>query len=341
MTRAKKLVAGLLGLTLAGMLSIGQATGADKVVLLLDWLPYGKHAPLYAGVERGTFKAAGIDLNIQRGFGSSDTVKRIAAKEGSYGLADSGSIILGRARGAQVKMLGMFADKGLLVAYALKSSGIRKLSDLKGKTIGETPGGAALKMFPAVAAASGLKEGDWKILPMKPAAKNPSLLAKKVDAILTVHVIYPTLNTKAKQNGEELVPMLYRDNGLDIYSHAWFAHEGTISSKSDQTRRFMKALTQSIASMIQDPKAGMDIFLTKHPAISNRQAALGEWEISEDALVTESAKKNGLGYINPEKLKRTIETIDRYIKLKKPVQPKDVATNDFLPGIKPPAKKSM
>ncbi|MFQ5915105.1 MAG: hypothetical protein ACE5JS_18190 [Nitrospinota bacterium] len=36
----------------------------------------------------------------------------------------------------------------------------------------------------------------------------------------------------------------------------------------------------------------------------------------------------------------TTETIDRYIKLKKPVRPEEVFTNDFLPGIKPP-RKSM
>ncbi|MDP6482434.1 MAG: ABC transporter substrate-binding protein [Nitrospinota bacterium] len=338
--KATSVFAWLTGWVLAWVLTAAPAVAAEKVTLLLDWLPYGKHAPLWVGQERGIFRAAGIDLTIRRGFGSSDTVKRIASGDGDYGLADTGSIILGRARGAKIKMLGIFADKGLLVAYALKSSGIRTIADLKGKTIGEAVGGAALKMFPAVAATNGLKEGDWKILAMKPAAKNPSLLAKRVDAILTVHVIFPTVNAKAKQMGDELVPMLYRDNGLDIYSHGWFSQESHIASKPDQARRFMRALTESIAWVIGNPKAGMDIFLAKNLTISNREAALGEWNISEDALVTGTARRHGLGYIDLAKMKKTLETIDRYIKLKTPVRPEEVFTNEFLPGIKPPGKTS-
>ncbi|MFQ5694255.1 MAG: ABC transporter substrate-binding protein, partial [Nitrospinota bacterium] len=133
---------------------------------------------------------------------------------------------------------------------------------------------------------------------------------------------------------------LYRDNGLDIYSHGWFARESLITSKPDQVRRFMGALTESIRWMIQNPRAGMDIFLSKNPTISNREAALGEWKISEDALVTKTARRHGLGYIDLAKLRKTVETIDRYIQLKSPVRPPEVFTNEFLPGIKPPRKTS-
>ena len=338
MSRLIRLAA--LTFSVIGLLALrGPAESADKVLQLLDWLPYGKHAPLYLGVEKGVFKAAGIDLHIQRGFGSSNTTKRIAAGEGDYGLADSGSLILGRAAGAKVKILGMFADKSLLVAYSLKSSGIRRIADLKGKTIGWDAGGTSItKLFPAVAETNGLKAGDWKTLILKPAVKNPSLLSGKVDAILTVHVIYPTLNAKAKEQGDELVPMLFRDYGLDVYSHAWFTREKIADSMSDRTRRYMKALTQSIAMMMKDPGGGMDIFLAKNPTISNRNAALGEWRISEDALVTATAKKHGLGYVDGAKMKKTIDIIDEYVKLKNPVSPGEMYTNEFLPGIKPSAK---
>ncbi len=39
------------------------ARAEDKAVLQLDWLPTGEHAAYFAGLQRGFFHDAGIDLS--------------------------------------------------------------------------------------------------------------------------------------------------------------------------------------------------------------------------------------------------------------------------------------
>ena len=74
------------------------ALAEDKVVLQLDWLPTGEHAAYFAGLQRGFFRDAGIDLSITRGYGAGDTVNKVAAGAAKFGVADLGSVLAGRSQ---------------------------------------------------------------------------------------------------------------------------------------------------------------------------------------------------------------------------------------------------
>ena len=71
---------------------------AEKIIFAHDWVPYGKHAPFYVAAVKGYYKGVGLDVNVIRGHGSADTVKRVLAKEPKFGLADTPAVIIGRSR---------------------------------------------------------------------------------------------------------------------------------------------------------------------------------------------------------------------------------------------------
>jgi len=76
---------------------------ADAVSFRLNWYLGGLHVPFYYGKERGYYAAEGIDLTINEGRGSANTVQVVAAGSDTFGLADSSSVISTAARGADVK----------------------------------------------------------------------------------------------------------------------------------------------------------------------------------------------------------------------------------------------
>src|SRR4029078_9705491 len=51
------------------------ASAEDKASLRLNWYLGGLHAPFYYGKEQGFYKAEGIDLTINEGRGSANTVQ--------------------------------------------------------------------------------------------------------------------------------------------------------------------------------------------------------------------------------------------------------------------------
>src|SRR5262245_37920861 len=51
----------------------------EKINFLLDFTPYGKHAPFFAALDKGFWKDAGFDVTIIKGEGSATTISSYAA----------------------------------------------------------------------------------------------------------------------------------------------------------------------------------------------------------------------------------------------------------------------
>ena len=74
-----------------------KAPGADgdttATSLMLNWYPYGEHAPFYYGVQEGIFAEHGIDLTITAGQGSTKTAQAAGSNQTDFGWADTAAVM--------------------------------------------------------------------------------------------------------------------------------------------------------------------------------------------------------------------------------------------------------
>ena len=142
-----------------GMAALGAASivaltmfpvvAAESVSFALDWVVNGTHAGYFVAKEKGYYSDAGLDVTLARGFGSGDTVKRVASGTATFGLADTGAIIAARANeDVPVRIVAMIYDRASLGLIYLAESGIKKPKDLEGRAIGRSASGASVNMFP-------------------------------------------------------------------------------------------------------------------------------------------------------------------------------------------------
>jgi hypothetical protein len=91
-------------LTLAGVVIAvfaHPAAALDSVVFQANWLIQGENAYMVAGRDKGFYREEDIDLDIKRGFGSGDTVKKVVGRRHRrHGRGDAGD----RAREAAGQM---------------------------------------------------------------------------------------------------------------------------------------------------------------------------------------------------------------------------------------------
>jgi NitT/TauT family transport system substrate-binding protein len=106
------------------------------VKFALSWVPTGRDAGFHAALDRGYYKEEGLAVEILKGSGSGDTVRRVAGGSEEFGFADTATPVISRSRGTPVKVVAMIHDKSMDAVYFLKSSGIAKPKDLEGKKIG-------------------------------------------------------------------------------------------------------------------------------------------------------------------------------------------------------------
>src|SRR5438128_6801881 len=161
---------------LVGALS---ARGEDKASLRLNWYLGGLHAPFYYGKDQGFYKAEGIDLTINEGRGSANTVQAVAAGSDTFGLADSSSVILTASKGADVKSVMSLLNSTGFAVISLASAGIRTPKDLEGKRLAVSPGDPLGQLFQALAAVNRIDMSRIRMVQVDPAAKVVSVLEKK------------------------------------------------------------------------------------------------------------------------------------------------------------------
>ena len=102
---------------LALALGAGTAAAQTPVKFALDWKFEGPAAPYFVAIDKGYYKAEGLDVTIHQGNGSVEGINRVASGTYAFGFADINSLVKFRDNksNAPVKAVMMVYDTPVLV----------------------------------------------------------------------------------------------------------------------------------------------------------------------------------------------------------------------------------
>jgi NitT/TauT family transport system substrate-binding protein len=289
-----------------------QAKAKKKAVFVTDFGFNGRHSYYYVALEKGYYAAEGIDLKIERGGGSADAIKQVAAGRAQLGFADAATLVVSRGNDdVPVKMVAAIYQKPPQAIFALGASGIKTPKDLEGRTLADAAGSAVPAMFPAYAKAAGIdaKKVKWTVAD---SAALPTLLSTKRVAGIGQFTVGEPLLTKAVE-GKELTRLSYADAGLDYYGNGIIASEDVIQKDPDLVKAFVRATLKGMETAFANPDEAGQIFNKYHSEIDPDIAA------AETKLVADLAEAPGggsLGSIDPARVQSTIDVVSQAFDLK-------------------------
>jgi len=302
------------------------ALAQDAVTFRLNWYMGGLHVPFYYGKERGFYKKEGIDLTINEGRGSANTVQVVAAGSDTFGLADSSSVIATAARGAEVKSVMSLLNSTGFSVVSLASAGIKTPKDLEGKKFAVSPGDPLGQLFRALAAHNKLDMSKITFVQVDPAAKVVSVLEKRVEALLGGADDQYFL---IKYKGEEPAALRFADHGANIVGMTILTQEATIKNKADLVRRFVKATARSWEEAKENPEAAVDATMKVKPDL-NRNSQLDQLKVDIELMDSENAKgKTGFG--DQKDWEQTLAMLKQYRDVQTDKPWTAFHTNEFLP----------
>jgi NitT/TauT family transport system substrate-binding protein len=332
MKRARAIVLLVAAIALVGLTAEAQAPA--KVVFALNWFAVGDHAAYWVALDRGYYKARGLEVELQNSKGSGDSIAKVDSSRADVGLADAVVVIPRVAQGAKIKVVGAVFDLTPLNIWTRKDTGISKPKDLEGKLLAAPAGDAQRQLFPAFAKLNGVDESKVKWLSIEPAAKFVALSEKRADAVPDYTTGQPFWEKAVGK--DNLVRMPWSQYGFDTYSMSIMASEKTLNERPKVLRDFLAASYLGWRDVMQDPKGSLEIFKKRVPDID---LALIEpnMMLGLELMKTERYAKNGLGWMERAKMCRTVEIINSYMPdMPRKVGCDEVFTNEFLTKIEPP-----
>ena len=285
------------------------ALAQDKVKFQTDWIPSGEHAMYYGGLLKGIFAAEGLDVTITRGYGSGDTVTKMAANAFDFGIADISAVMTARARqGVPVKTIAVVYNESPHSLFVLKSSGISSFKGLEGKKIGITPGNSHKFYFPKVAERAGTDPNKITWVNMDGAAMAAQLIAKNLDAapFYSIHHYYQ--NKAAKAAGEEIIVLPFVEVGFKIYAASIVTTDKMIQEKPDLTKRMLTAIRKSFEFARDNPDEACKLHVQRIPEVQHDDC-MGSVRAVMKFVFNDHSQKLGWGKEDPERLAFTWKTV--------------------------------
>lgn len=299
---------GLAALALT-LLFGAQAVAQDKVRFQTDWIPSGEHAMYYGAWSKGIYAKHGIDITITRGYGSGDTVTKVASGAADFGVADIAAVMTARARtNVPVKTIAVLYNESPHSLFVLKSSGITNFKGLEGKKIGITPGNSHRFYFPEVAKKAGTDPNKLIWTNMDGAAMAAQLIAKNIDAAPFYSIHYYYINKAAVKAGEEILPLPFVEVGFKIYAASLITTDKMIQDKPDLVTRFLAATKEAFEWAAANPEEACKLHVARFPEVE-LDDCMGSVKAVMKFVFNDHSKEFGWGKESPERLKFSWETI--------------------------------
>ena len=319
------------------------AQGQTAVRLTLDWRFEGPSAPFTVALDKGYFKAEGLDVTIDTAAGSREPVARVASGAYDLGFGDVNTLVRFRDENPDngVKAVMMLYDRPPFAIVGRKSRGLTgDVSSLRGKSFGAPAGDAAFAQWPVFKAANRIDEREWKMrfenvgFPVR----EPMLAQGEVDAVFGFAMTsYINLRSRGVP-ADDIVVMHMRDHGLDLYGNAVMASEKFLAEKPEAVRGFLRAVIRGLRDTVADPGAAVDTVLTRND-LARKDVELDRLRMAlEQNILTPWVKENGVGGIDPARFARAIDQIGLAAPFRHKPDVDDVFDERFLP---PPSERKL
>jgi len=321
----------LLALLLSA--NISPASAETNVKFLLDWAFQGQQAAFTVPVDDGTFKKLGLNVTVDRGAGSGDTVVKVASGAYDIGYADLNAMIRFNDQNPNQKLIAVFIahDKGTTGLATKSNSGIKTPKDLEGKKLAAPQGDASRQLFPLFAKINGIDEASIHWINVSPEIRETMLLRGEADAISgdvpTVMLNIRALNIPAS----DIRIMAYSDYGLKVYGKAIVMRPSYAEKNPEVVTNFLRGFVHGTNVLITNPDLAVASVQKRDPLLK-ADIEKGRIKMTLDyAIITPNVLKNGYSNVDPQRFAQSLKDIAQGLQLKTVPKVEDVYTTRYLP----------
>jgi NitT/TauT family transport system substrate-binding protein len=312
-------------------LALPGSAQTPNVKLMVDFSIQGQQSPFVLAAEGGYFARAGVNVEVDRGYGSADAIAKVASGAYNMAFADIGALIQfnGKQTGAQVISVFQVYEIAPMLILSLKRSNIAKPSDLAGKRLASPPGASSRVMFPLFAAATGLDPSSVSWINVAPQLRETLLAQGRTDAITTLVTDLASLERLGLTENDVAI-MRFSDFGVALYGHCVLTTAEFAAKNPETVKKVVKGFAEALKIAIADPSASIAAIKKRDPLTDEKVERARLELVIKHAIVTDWVRREGLSAVNPLRMKQTIDMVAKTFNIPS-VDVASVYRPDYLP----------
>jgi len=299
----------------------------------LDSKLEGPMAPFAVAIDRGYYRAEGLEVTIDAGVGPIEPINRVAS--GNYDLAftDINTLIKFRDANPQtpIKAVFMVYNKPPYAVVGRKSRGVAAPKDLEGKKLGAPAADVAYAQWPVFVQVNGIDASKVTVENIGFPVREPMLAAGQLDALTGIS-FWSYINLKERGvPADDIVVLLMADYGVNLYGNAIIVNPKFAAEKPEAVRGFLRAFLKGMKDTVKDPTAAVDSVIKRIEG-TKKEVELERLQMAlRDNILTPEVKANGFGGVDPARLDKSIDQIALTYNFKAKPKAADLFDAQFLP----------
>ncbi len=270
-----------------------------KVSLRLNFLPQTEYAGSYIALWNGYYEEEGLDVEILAAGQELSTMSAVASGGDTFGVGEPHAVIISRAQGVPLKHIFQGDTDAYLRYVVKKSSGIKDIEDLRGKTISLWLGGGEWEMMCMLRKAGLDPEIDLNVtaqrVGMVPFYENQVDLAQ-VTTFNELQQIY-----RAGYSPDDIIVFRAADYGCGLVGNGIFTLEETINNQPEVVQGFVNATARGWKWAFENPRETVEMFIENFPEL-DYSGQLLMLEEERKLYLGRKAGELGVGYLDPDYL---------------------------------------
>ena len=290
--------------------------------------PITEVTPLLVDEDKGFYRAQGIALRYVPGAGGGDAIRNILSGQADVAFTDPGSLFSALDKGEKLRAIYDIYPQNVFNVVALKSSGITRPQDLKGKRVGvySLASGTRQNLLVMLHQA-GLSEADVTIV-VTGLLNFAPLMQGQVDATAATD----TGLLVGRRRGLPDVNVMEVARSLNVSSDLYVVREEVYQGKKDLLRRFLRAYRDAAAWMIASPEEAARLAVKRAIDGSDPALNLDVIRLRNTAPVSPLTQRLGLGAMDLPSLQAAADAYRKLGLIERPIRMADVVVSDLLPG---------
>ncbi len=296
--------------------------------LTLDFYPNPDHVGIYMAKRLGYFRDAGLDVSINAPSDPSAPLKQVAAGQADLAISYEPEVLLAREEGLDVVAVGALVDRPLTSMIWLRKSGVKRVTDLRGKTIATAGIPYQDAYLKTILARANMSPSDVKSVNVG-FGLLPALLGGHASAMLGGFSNIEGVDLRVRGKKPVVTPV--DELGVPRYDELVLVAKGSrLKEDSEPIRLFIAALARGTAAAERNPAAAKKAVLSFEPGLDPKTA---EAELAATLPLLEPSRKGRpFGYMSPRAWKEFIGWMRDNGLISSLPSPAQVLSNDYLPG---------
>jgi NitT/TauT family transport system substrate-binding protein len=292
----------------------------EKINLKLKWIHQAQFAGNYVAIEKGFYRAAGLDVNVEPFSFEDKTIDAVLSGKADFGITGADELIIARAKGLPIKAIAVVYKTNPVCAYSFKKNNILRPEDLIGKKIGIEKGINVEYLYAAMMARMGIDRS--KVVEVAIGYDAKELLSGEVDVSTGYIINEPNL---VVESGIEVNTILMSDYGADMYADVIFTTEDMIKLRPTIVLNFLRATLDGWQYAIEHEEEAVDITLKY-----SKDSKIHESNMLHASIPLIHTGDSALGWMEANQWERAQKILLDQKILDKPIQINDAYSMDFL-----------